>query len=113
MNREIDQRAFGEVVGNTASPDDVRPGPLQQDAVSREVALKRLQRKRKVVGDVVAYVVVNAFLLIVWAMTDRSYFWPGWVLSGWGVLLTLDIWNAFLRRPITAAEIEREMHSVR
>jgi 2TM domain len=79
------------------------------ETTARNMAVKRLQCKRKVIGDAVAYVVINAFLIVVWAINDRSYFWPGWVLAGWGTLLLLDIWNAFFRKQITEADIEREL----
>ena len=79
----------------------------------REAARRRLERKRKLVGDIVAYVVVNAFLVGVWAVTGMGYFWPGWVLAGWGVALLLDAWNTLYRRPITEADIDREMRGGR
>jgi len=72
-------------------------------------ARKRVERKRKFVGDVVAYVVINAFLIVIWAVNGSGYFWPGWVLAGWGVLLVLDAWNVYYRRPITQADIDKEL----
>ena len=72
-------------------------------------ARKRVERKRKFAGDVIAYVVVNVFLIGVWAVSGFGYFWPGWVLAGWGVLLVLDAWNVYFRRPITSADIEEEL----
>lgn len=75
----------------------------------RDRALKRLERQSKLRADMVAYVVINAFLVGVWAVTDRGYFWPGWVLAGWGVLLLLDAWNVYFRRPITEADVDREV----
>ncbi len=32
----------------------------------------------------VFYVLVNAFLLIVWYLTGRRFFWPGLVMGTWG-----------------------------
>jgi hypothetical protein len=78
-----------------------------------EVARKRVERKRKFVADVIAYVVVNAFLIGIWAVSGFGDFWPGWVLAGWGVLLVLDAWNVYFRRPVTDADIERELHKGR
>jgi hypothetical protein len=69
-----------------------------------------VERKRKFRGDVVAYVVINMFLVGVWAMTGLGYFWPGWILAGWGVLLALDGWNVCYRKPVTDADIENELH---
>ena len=42
-----------------------------------------------------------------------GYFWPGWVLAGWGVLLLLDAWNAQYPRPITDEDLDRELRSLR
>jgi fatty acid desaturase len=75
-----------------------------------ERARARLTRKRKFRGDVVAYVVINAFLVGIWAVTGSGSFWPGWVLAGWGVLLVLDGWDAYFRYDVTEADIQREMH---
>ena len=44
--------------------------------MARESARKRFEAKRGFVSDVVAYVVVNAFLIGVWAFTGAGYFWP-------------------------------------
>ncbi|HEX6870364.1 MAG TPA: 2TM domain-containing protein [Micromonosporaceae bacterium] len=74
------------------------------------MARRTLETRRKFRGDAVAYVAVNAFLIVVWLMTGDGYFWPGWVLAAWGVLLSLDGWNAYFRRPISDADIEAEMH---
>ena len=74
-----------------------------------EQARARVVRKRKFRGDVVAYVMINAFLVGIWAMTGFGYFWPGWVLAGWGVLLVLDGWDAYYRHDVTEGDIQREM----
>ena len=79
----------------------------------RETARKRVERKHKFRGDVVAYLVINLFLVGLWAATGFGYFWPGWVLAGWGVLLLLDAWNVYYRRPITEDEIDEELRSRR
>lgn len=74
-----------------------------------EQARARVLRKRKFRGDVVAYVVINAFLVGIWAVTGFGYFWPGWVLAGWGVLLVLDGWDAHYRHDVTEDDVQREM----
>ena len=82
---------------------------LHVDTAERERARRRVERKRKLHGDFLAYIVINSFLIVVWAITGFGYFWPGWVLGGWGVLLVLDTWKTYYRRPITDEEIEREL----
>jgi hypothetical protein len=85
-------------------------GPVTSDY---EQARARLLRKRKFRGDVAAYVIINAFLVGLWAFTGRGSFWPAWVLAIWGVLLVLDGWDAYFRRDVTEGDIEREMRKAR
>jgi hypothetical protein len=87
-------------------PDTEPSGSTSPDY---QAARKSLERKRKFVGDVAAYIVINAFLIVIWAVDGAGYFWPGWVLAGWGVLLMLDAWNVYYRRPITHEEIDKEL----
>jgi hypothetical protein len=75
-----------------------------------EQARARAMRKHKFRGDLVGYVVINAFLVAIWAVTGFGYFWPGWVLAGWGVLLVLSAWGIFVRHDLTEEDIQREMH---
>lgn len=75
-----------------------------------EQARARALRKRKFRSDLVAYVVVNAFLVGVWAVTGFGYFWPGWILAGWGMFLILDAWDVFYRNELTEEDIKRELH---
>lgn len=78
-----------------------------------EAARRRVERRRKFRADIVAYVLINVFLVVVWAATGFGYFWPGWVIGGWGVLLLLDAWNTFYRRPVTESDVEEELRRSR
>ena len=75
----------------------------------REQARKRLQERRDFGSHLVAYVVVNAGFIAVWAMTGAGYFWPAWVMACWGVGLVLHAWEVFFRRPVTEADIDEEL----
>jgi hypothetical protein len=80
------------------------------DEMLREQAVRQLRRKRDFWGHVVAYVVVNAFLIAIWFfVAGRGYFWPGWVLLGWGIGLALNAWEVYGRRGISEADIRQEM----
>jgi hypothetical protein len=35
------------------------------------------------------------------------------VLAGWGVLLALDAWNVYFRRPLTEKDIDQELRHQR
>lgn len=79
----------------------------------REQARKRLQKRRDFTTHAVTYAVINSMLIGIWAISGAGYFWPAWVLLGWGVGLVLNAWDVFFRRPITEADIERELERQR
>lgn len=72
-------------------------------------ARKRVTSRRDFTSHLVAYVVINGFLVLVWALTGAGYFWPIWVIGAWGIGLVLHAWEAFFRRPVTNADIEAEV----
>ena len=78
----------------------------------RGLARKRVEKRRNLQGGMVAYVVINAFLVAVWALTGRGYFWPAWVIAGWGVGMLLGLWD-YLRGPVTDADIDDELRRMR
>jgi hypothetical protein len=51
----------------------------------RERAEHRVKQKRQFYQGLVAYVVVNAFLVLVWWMSGAGYPWFLWVIGGWGI----------------------------
>lgn len=75
----------------------------------RALARKRLQAKRDLATHAVAYVVVNAFLVVIWALGGGGYFWPAWVLAGWGIGLVMNVWDVYGRRPITDSDVDEEV----
>jgi 2TM domain len=79
------------------------------DSYQRDLVRKRLEARRDYWSHLVVYVVVNAFLIAVWAMTGAGYFWPAWVIAGWGIGLVLHAWEVFVRKPVTEAEVEAEL----
>jgi hypothetical protein len=80
---------------------------------ARARARARVERKHKLRADVGAYLVINAILVVVWAVSGAGYFWPGWILGVWGVFLLLDAWNIYFRRPVTDQEIDAELRRMR
>lgn len=76
----------------------------------REAARRRVQARRDFGSHLVAYVVINALLVGVWAITGANYFWPAWILACWGAGLILHAWDVYVRRPVTDADVEAELH---
>ena len=82
------------------------PDPARQDAIDR------LKAKQAFWASLGAYVIINAFLWILWAMTDDEKDgipWPLWVTVGWGVGMAFYAFNIFGRRPMSEEAIQREM----
>jgi hypothetical protein len=76
----------------------------------RAEAVRRLRRRRDFTGSLVAYVLVNLLLVAIWFFTDRDGgFWPIWTILGWGVGMAFYAWSVFGQKPISDAEIDREL----
>ncbi len=75
----------------------------------RESAVKRLKAKRDFRTHVATYVVVNGFLVLIWALSSGGYFWPIWPMAGWGIGPALNAYVLFMQKPISEDEIKAEM----
>lgn len=80
----------------------------------RELALESIKRKRDFVTHLIAYVLVNSFLWVVWAVVSWAigtwvFPWAIIPLAGWSIGLGMHAWHSYGRSEITAADIEREM----
>jgi 2TM domain len=83
------------------------------DDVLREQAINRIKKKRDFATHVVVYVLVNSFLVVIWAVTSGDFFWPIFPIAGWGIGLAANAWDVYGRRPISEVEIRREMERLR
>jgi hypothetical protein len=98
-------------MGDTA-PDT--GGEMTEDSTDfRNLALTRVRKRRDFTSHVVSYCIINAFLIGLWAITGAGYFWPAWVMLGWGVGLVFNAYDVFFKRPITEDDIQREMRRMR
>ena len=79
----------------------------------RAQAIRSLKKKRDFRSHLVAYVLVNALLVVIWAVTSGGFFWPVFPLIGWGIAVGFNAWDAYGRRPITEDEILREQERLR
>ena len=76
---------------------------------ARDEALGRIKKRRDFNAHVVAFVVVNAALWVLWAVTGAGYPWPVWITGFWSIGLLMNAWDVYFRRPISEADIEAEM----
>jgi len=77
-----------------------------------EEAKKRVKARRDFYGNLAAYVVVNAILVVIWAFpAGRGYPWFLWPLGIWGAFVVLDFFKVFVfpqKSDRTAVEQEAE-----
>jgi len=65
------------------------------------------------------YVIVNGMIWAVWLVIGLAsgggnwWPWPIFPTLGWGIGLALNAWDVYVRRPITEADVEREVRSLR
>jgi len=80
-----------------------------------EVAKKRVKAKRGFYGHLGSWAVVNAVLVIVWALTDQGgYMWFLWPLCIWGFFVLVNFIQVFVFKPkLDKAEIEKEAERIR
>jgi hypothetical protein len=75
----------------------------------RERAIRRLKQKHDFGAHLFVYLVVNAFLIGIWAFTGAGFFWPVFPLCGWGIGLVLNAWDVYWRKPVSEDQIRQEM----
>ena len=74
----------------------------------RAQARERLKKQQDLRAHLLVYILVNGLLWTIWAATGTGFPWPAIVMAGWGVGVVMNAWDAYWRRPITDAAIERE-----
>ena len=82
---------------------------MQEDTDTlREEAIARLEKKREYLAHILAFVLINGFLVVIWALTGAGFFWPLFPIAGWGIGLVFHTWDVF-RRPVSEERIRREI----
>jgi 2TM domain len=93
--------------------DEIEVTPRNEEEL-RNAAISSIKRKREFTQHLVSYVVVNAVLVGIWALSGAGYFWPVWVIGGWGIGLAIHAWDTFgRRRMVSEDQVAREMDRLR
>jgi 2TM domain len=88
-------------------------GTSDPEAELRKLAVHQLKKKRDFKTHLVIYIVVNAALVGIWAITGAGYFWPIFVILGWGIGVAANAWDVYGRKPITEEQIREEAERLR
>ena len=79
-----------------------------------ERARKRVEEKKGFYTHIIAYVAVNALLVIIWAVTGRGFPWFVFPLGGWGIGLVFHILDVLVwQRKSDRNAIEKEAEKLR
>jgi hypothetical protein len=78
--------------------------------VLRERAIKRLEKRRDLAGHLLVYVLVNAFIVLIWFMSgSNGFFWPVFPIVGWGIGVVMNAWDVYRDDEFDEMQIRREM----
>lgn len=78
----------------------------------RAFAKKRVKAQREFKQLLWVWLVVSILVIAIWALTGAGYFWPMWPILGVGVAALfagLDAYGRLSNRPITEADIDKEI----
>ena len=79
----------------------------------RDRAIRRLKKKRDLQAHVVVYLLVNGFLVVIWAVTGSGFFWPIFPMVGWGIGVLMNAWDVYRNDEPDEEHIRREMEALR
>ena len=81
----------------------------EDDVDLREQAITQIRKKHEFHAHLAAYLLVNAMFVAIWAMTDQGgFFWPVFLIIGWGIGIFFHGWDVYSSPP-SEARIRREM----
>ena len=72
-------------------------------------AIRRLRKKRDFHAHLLIYALVNAFLVVIWALTGAHFFWPVIPAVGWGIGVVMNAWDVYRPEEPSEDRIRREM----
>ena len=85
-----------------------------REQTARDQAITHLKKRRDFFRHLLVYLLVNAFIVMIWAVTSgHGFFWPIFPIAGWGIGVVMNAWDVFWRHEITDEDVQREMERER
>lgn len=91
------------------------PSGKTQEQLLEEKVERRLKDRTALMYHIAAYVIVNIFLVFVWALSGAGYPWFLWCLAPWGVGLAFHVFAYFIGDRNDSAKqrmIQKEMEKL-
>ena len=79
------------------------------EQLARGQAVRRLKNQHDFRGHLLAYLLVNTVLVVIWATTSAGFFWPAFVITPWGIAVAMNAWDVYGRRDLSEDAIQHEM----
>ena len=83
------------------------------EQLRREQAIQRIRDKNVFKIHLVAYLVVSAWFVVMWAitwaMTGFGYFWPIFPIIGWGAGVAVHGYGVYGGDRVSETQIQREL----
>jgi len=81
-----------------------------REQAARDKAVAQLKKRRDFLGHVLVYALVNAFVVMIWVVTGaHGFFWPAFLIVGWGIGVVMNAWDVYWRSQITEQDVQREI----
>lgn len=97
----------------TTRPTDVEQIPAERTETElRSLAVERIKARRGLQAHALAFVLVNGFLTLIWALNHGGFFWPVFPIFGWGIGLAFNAWDVY-SPGTTEDRIQAEMARIR
>jgi len=77
--------------------------------VLRERAVKRLKKRRDFYTHLLVYLLVNGFIVGIWAVTGSGFFWPIFPMVGWGIGVVMNGWDVLRDEEFREEQIQQEI----
>ena len=68
---------------------------MSEDEIYKQ-ASKRVKERKRFYSGLVTYLIVNAVLIVIWALSGRGYPWFLWPLGIWGAFVVGDFLRTFV-----------------
>lgn len=78
----------------------------------RGLARSRLVKRREFIAHLAAYALVNVFFVAIWAFAGAGFFWPVFLIFGWGIGVFFHGWDTF-SAPLSEDRIDQEVERLR
>jgi hypothetical protein len=95
--------------GPATEPATEQTGSQAATDALRDQAVRQLKKEMDFRSHVFIYVMVNGFLVLIWAITGVGFFWPIIPMGIWGVGVAANAWDVYVRQVPSEEAVQREM----